>query len=281
MKRSLHYVVLLLSALPIEILSVTPVHIGKLYDRDTSIYENFNYGYDYLPGPHGLETSTKVNDGGIFVSAYLRKNSNTFDLYSWGGKIGSSVVPFVSEATESQIGWISFSCYMLDEDDGWESMVGYRNEEKKEFFKIYDDNGTELMSDAGTPYYGNDFNCTYIIRRPELGSNLDIDVWRFRTNISINTPKSLSKTKAAQTSFMYIQGLSDGNYKVSLSPSSNNQVQFQMFDLMGRCIFSKQLENLKSPVTFTIPESNVPNSPFIAKVKDGNETLYKKQIPVR
>jgi hypothetical protein len=281
MKRFILYIFLFLSVLPLDVLGITPVRIGKLYDRDTSLYESKFFSYKCIPGPYVSKNSAGDYDGSIFMVAYLRKNSKQFDLYTYGGKTGSTIVPLVNEIDNDQIYQIFFSCYMLDEDDGWETMVIYVNEENTSFFKIYDDDGTEILADFGRAFYSSDLNCTYVIREAAFDGTYGYEGWRFRTNLSTDTPKSLSKTKATQSSFMQIYGLSDGNYKVSLTPTMGNQVQFQMFDLMGRCVFSKQLENLKSPVTFTIPESNVPNSPFIAKVKDGNETLYKKQIPVK
>jgi len=44
---------------------------------------------------------------------------------------------------------------------------------------------------------------------------------------------------------------------------------------------SKQINNITSPQSFMIPESDVPNSPFIAKFSDKNSSVYKKEIPVR
>ena len=171
---------------------------------------------------------------------------------------------------------------MIDGDDGWESIVNYKDvlDYSRSNFKVFDENGNELLAESGIAMYGFDGKNTYVVVMTGV-LPLGIKSWQFRTDVLDQNSKSLAKTKSIHQAQMQIYGLSDGNYKVSLIPSSGNQVQFQMFDLMGRCIFSKQLENLKTPVTFTIPESNIPNSPFIAKVKDGNETLYKKQIPVR
>lgn len=277
MKKGVITLLLLLPIIFFKANGATPTHIGKL-NIDTSMYDfsSFRSTPFFLPGPF----TEYMSSLGSVLKAFLKKNSTQFDIYSLNGKIGSSVVPIIKENVS--IIKITYSCYMVDDDDEWETLVTFFIEEPNNcYFKVFDNDGTELLADSGSAAYACDNNNTYIINGSTIEGFLDYDIWRFRTNISTTTSKSLSKTRAAKPSFMQIYGLSDGNYKVSLIPSSGNQVQFQMFDLMGRCIFSKQLENLKAPVTFTIPESNVPNSPFIAKVKDGNETLYKKQIPLR
>lgn len=280
MKKKVTKLFLSLSILFLNVYGITPVHIGKI-NIDTSSYDKFWPDYPtFILGPFTNTAFTSPGDGTMIMQAYIKKNSNQVDLYSVRGKTGSVIIPIIHDNIYIQR--VSFSCYMLDDDNGWETIVNWRNEDGKDFCNVYDEDGTEILSDTGYAYYSSDINCTYIIITKSGAVDFsNYDIWQFRTNISTSTPKFLSKTKAAQLSLMQIYGLSDGNYKVSLVPSSGNQVQFQMFDLMGRCVFSKQLENLKAPVTFTIPESNVPNSPFIAKVKDGNETLYKKQIPVK
>ncbi len=55
----------------------------------------------------------------------------------------------------------------------------------------------------------------------------------------------------------------------------------QLFDLVGRCIFSKQIDNISQHVSFTIPESNLPQTPFIAKVSNSNGSVVKKEIIVK
>ena len=66
-------------------------------------------------------------------------------------------------------------------------------------------------------------------------------------------------------------GLHDGGYQVTFPSSSDNTTIFQQFDLMDCCLFTRQLKNLSTPATFTIPEGNVLNSPFIAKATKGKE----------
>jgi hypothetical protein len=169
---------------------------------------------------------------------------------------------------------------MIDDDAGWESIVNYNSysgDSRIFGFKVFDDNGTVLLSDSGSGVYGFDGNSTFVV----IYNNYHIKTWRFRTNIMNSSAPSLAKTKVVQTSPMQVFGLSGGDYRVTLSPTNGNQNNFQMFDLMGRCLLTKQIDNITSPVSFIIPENSVPNSPFITKVNDGNQSFYKKQIPVR
>lgn len=80
---------------------------------------------------------------------------------------------------------------------------------------------------------------------------------------------------------MRLFGMPDGGYRVSLLPSTGGQTELQLFDIAGRCVFTKMLESVKSPMSFTIPENNIPNSPFIAKVRNGAGSYVQKQVPVR
>jgi hypothetical protein len=176
---------------------------------------------------------------------------------------------------------------MIDDDNEWESLVNYRIQSgtgtTSAYFKVFDHNGTEILADSGMAFYGFDGNNTYIVNLTGniFGRRLNYDSWLFRTNISTESPKTLAKAKSIQQSPMQIYGLPGGDYRVTLTPSSGNQINFQMFDLLGRCVFDKQIENLNRPVSFTVPEGNVPNSPFIAKFNDGNNSIVKKQIPVK
>jgi hypothetical protein len=275
--------VLLLASLQVNALSITPVHVGSI-SIDTSIYDLGYYGCSFVPGP-GIEwqSNDKRLYGDILLQGFRKKNSNQIDIYSFNGKIGTTVLPMCNEKnTTDVIEEIVLSCTMLDDDIEWESLVTYRKQSVAGlFFKVFDHDGTEILADSGPAFYGFDGNNTYIVMLTGNIFRLNYDTWRFRTNISSESPKTLSKTKSIQSSPMQIYGLPGGDYRVTLSPSSGNQINFQMFDLLGRCVFDKQIENLNRSVSFTVPEGNVPNSPFIAKVNDGNNTVVKKQIPVK
>lgn len=285
MKTPALLVIVLVVILPLRVMGVTPVHMGRV-SVDTSLYDfNANFSMQCIPGPFtgwqpypGVFENLEVHSNSMLMLAFLKKNSKQFDIYSFGGKIGTSVIPIIRETAISCN--IIFSCNMIDDDAGWEAIVNMSKDNGIGFF-VFDDDGTQLLADSGSAYYGFDGNNTYIVTYSTKYGNYIYDSWRFRTNLSVESPKSLAKTKLIQSSPMQIYGLSGGDYRVTLSPSSGNQITFQMFDLLGRCVFDKQIQNLTSPVSFTVPEANVPNSPFIAKVNDGNGSVVKKLIPVK
>jgi hypothetical protein len=272
-KRSVLLAAVLMMILHWDVNGITPVFVGE-YKVDTSLYNEGSLPAIYLPGPFMIKGTDMGSYGDqMLLKAYQKKNSNQVDFYSYTGKIGTSIVPIDNKPVRL----ILFSRNMLDEDANWESIVQYMSPEGFYISKVFDDDGTELLSDSSALYYGFDGNSTYV-----TGGYFDyyFKAWRFRTNIASSSP-SLAKSQAMSPGLMTIYGQDNGNYRVTLSPSSGNQVNFQMFDLLGRCVFSKQINNITSPQTFTIPESNVPNSPFIAEATDKSGSYYKKQIPVR
>jgi hypothetical protein len=157
MKKLLLLGVVITILFPAEVVGITPVHVGKLYNPDTSIYmKSFTWGFSFYPGPLIAGISLDDYSSSIFLKAFLKKNSNQFDIYSYSGKIGSTIVPFVNNA-KSSITWLQFSCYLLDDDDHWETIVYIEKEGENRSFKVYDDDGTELLSGFGRAYYGVDF----------------------------------------------------------------------------------------------------------------------------
>jgi hypothetical protein len=279
MKSICLLIVTLVLILPQNILGEKPV-LAIDYSIDTSLYTGDHLLLLYtVPGPLITDQIISGSHGNTMLAwVFRKKNSNQYDIYSFEGKCGTSTIPETSYPDDGASGILSQT--MIDDDVGWESIVNYhwyKDNIACNKFKVFDDNGTELLSDSGNGAYGFDGKNTYIVSCTDY----HIKSWRFRTNIMNTSSSSLAKTKAVQSSPMQIYGLSGGDYRVTLSPSNGNQLSFQMFDLMGRCVLSKQINNLTSPVSFIIPENNVPKSPFIAKVNDGNQSFYKKQIPVR
>ena len=104
--------------------------------------------------------------------------------------------------------------------------------------------------------------------------------WRFRTDVSSAPPKGFAKTASSIPNAMMTFGPT-GDYRISLTPVSGGKTSVTLFDMLGRCVFSKDIGNLTGPVTYTIPENGVPATPFIAKVKDEKGVLLKKELPVR
>ena len=74
---------------------------------------------------------------------------------------------------------------------------------------------------------------------------------------------------------------STGNYRISFEPSGSGMTTVQLFDLLGKQIFAKTIDKITRPMSFTIPESDMPRTPFVAKVRDNNGTAVRREVPVR
>ena len=78
--------------------------------------------------------------GQMAVYAFFQKNSNQADLYSFSGKIGTSVIPILR--VPGYKCRVIFSCYMIDDDASWESIVNYYDmyaDNLSLYFKVFDD----------------------------------------------------------------------------------------------------------------------------------------------
>lgn len=163
----------------------------------------------------------------------------------------------------------------VDNDPQWEAILIFENENR---FLLLDHDGTELLRDSTSSLcYGFDGNSTYIAGWGQWS----FKTWRLRTNISSAASPSLGKKKAASPGTMVVHGLNNGNYRVTLTPSSGNGAIFQLHDLLGRCLLTKSIKDFNGPVTFTIPNNKVPKTPFIAETKSESSALRKKVIPVK
>jgi len=217
MKKLIPLIVVLIVILPLPVSGVTPVHIGEVF-IDTSLYEkmgNIPVVRKYVPGPFTMsDASSEPSRGHMLVVALLKKNSNQFDLYSFNGKIGTSVIPMIREP--GYFFFVAFSCTMIDGDSDWETLVNYYRsdniEDREYYFKVFDNDGTELLSNSGQAFYGSDGNSTFVIKYQQNFSSTEpwMDTWRFRTNISFSP--TLSKTKASPPGIMQIYGQDNGSY---------------------------------------------------------------------
>lgn len=120
--RQLFLIISLFVALKVSAGKPVPVLVAD-YCIDTSLYDlsgahnNCRIRYAIYEGPLTYESTTGI--------AFRRKNSDQFDIYSFAGKMATVTVPIVS--TQELNGEINilFSRNMLDNDDGWESIVNY------------------------------------------------------------------------------------------------------------------------------------------------------------
>jgi len=175
----------------------------------------------------------------------------------------------------------SFSQTYIDEDSDWECIVDYKDyPETFHHLIVADADGTVLLSDTSS--YGS-FNYAYDLQNTYVFlplNNSSYKYWRFRTNVSSASPNALSKTAGSFPHAMMTYGPT-GDYRITLAPVGGGKTSVQLFDMLGRNIFSKNIDNITSPMSFTIPENNLPQSPFIAKVKDEKGVSIKREIPVR
>jgi len=158
MKKITQLFILLLMVTPFDVVGVTPVHIGKV-SIDTSIYdlEDYTWRYSYfIPGPFVSSFA-----GSVSVQVFRKKNTNQYDIYSFNGKLATTIIPELNIRENSYMFY--FSCKMVDDDDGWETLLNCDDRVRtKRYFKVLDDDGTELLADSGYARYGFDGNSTYI-----------------------------------------------------------------------------------------------------------------------
>jgi hypothetical protein len=202
----------------------------------------------------------------------LKKNSTHIDIVSFQGVIGTVNIPSLQDTT---IYSLTFSQTFIDNDLGWEVLAVFfkhLNDSLIILFTLFDDDRTTVISDGGNAYLGFDGSSTYVVSGfPDYDRTLKS--WRFRTNISPSDGSTFKKTSYSAAPVMMTYGMSDGNYRVTLEPTSGGKTRMQLFDLIGRCIFTKQFDNISQPVSFTIPESSLPQSPFITKVSNSNDSF--------
>jgi hypothetical protein len=250
------------------------------FSIDTTIYLHINSSYGIRgPGNHiemGFDNFFYFR-GTDILSLYRKKGSDQYDIFSFFGKIGSITIPSVAN---ERIRTIIYSQTMINADTNFECIVNYQPiSEDTCLFKVFDRTGNQLLSDKGTAGYGFDGQNTYIISLPfsEQGDDYTRKIWKFRSNIS-SLSKSLSKTAATPGPMMTY--MPSGDLRVNLQPVSGG-TSIQIFDMLGRQLFNETVQNINKPTTFNIPASGMPNSPFVARVNNGNGSYVKKGMPVR
>ena len=279
MKIKILFTGILFMVLFFDVHAEPPVLVAD-YLIDTSLYEPlYAARHRFVPGPYlYYNEPMSVMHPGLIAWAYRKKNSNEVDIYSYAGKIATSVFPVFSDV-EDDFFSVWLSCYFFDADPEWEAIVNYSS---PEFFVLYDDDGTEKLRDSGEAGFGFDGLHTYISVRKSVNGEYGLKTWRVRTNVSnVASSPGISKSISGSRGLMRFYGFDDGQYKVNLSPVVGNSAVFQVYDLLGRCVMTKEIEDISAPVTFTIPRNITPNTPFIAKAKGSNGSELKKGVPVK
>jgi hypothetical protein len=262
---------------------------------DTSIYDLYTWaGFYFYPGP-GIEDIYSLNDPssgnsrarpGMLLGAYKRKNSNKFDILSFSGKIGMGTMPDSISGVGN--GEINVRCFLsinfINDDPEWECLANYIDYTEpgyRGYFKVLNANGDVLLSDTGNAQYGFDGQNTYVFTGgPRLSSSSVCKAWRFRSNINSGSHNNLSKVSGVYPKIMTAYG-PQGDYCIRFAPSSGGKTSITLFDMLGRCVFSKDIGSVNAPMTITIPENGIPPSPFVAKVRNENGTVLRKELPVR
>jgi hypothetical protein len=257
------------------------------YTPDTAIYEGTLRAL-FCPAPSALgitkfddpNVGSTVSDfaGAVALFAEKKKNSNQYDIFSFTGKIASVTIPM----DPNIFGWIFFSQFFINNDADWECIFNYSNDTTL-LFKVFNANGTALLSDTGRVIYGYDWQNTYVVRMPQManfGKKNGLKAWRFRTDVSSSLPNGLAKSAGAFPHAMMTFGPA-GDYQIKLAPGSGGKTSVTLTDMLGRRIFSRNVGNVTSPMTFTVPGIEVPPSPFVTKVQDERGTVRKKEIPKR
>jgi hypothetical protein len=256
---------------------------------DTSVYDIGDFQYmtcmffpSAIPMDATLQPLSNSSRGTIY-QAFRKKGSTAVDIFSVSGKIGSVTLPLNGEAPQDRIPYIyMFSQTIIDADEGWECLRVVNGSNQP--FDVFDDNGSQILTDSGTACYGFDGKDTYVIAtRTAAGSYNKIILyksWRFRSNIASVQFSPLSKRSSTFPQPMMTFGQA-GNFQISLKPIGGGRTSVQLFDCIGRLIYEKAIDQITGPTTINVPEISVPKTPFIAKVRDENGNTARKLIPVR
>jgi hypothetical protein len=218
---------------------------------------------------HFTSPANSLLSASIWTKALKQKNVHQWDIFSFNGKIGTATI---SPSVDSNARLIVFSQKLIDNDDGWEYLAILMDGT----FEVWDDNGKKLLSDSGEACYGYDGQNTYVFT--ENYNEMSAKVWKFRSNVSAQSPGLAKSTSSTPAPIMSLTP--SGNFRVSLQPASGG-TSVQIFDMLGRQVFGKIIQDIKTPTSFVIPSKNVPSSPFIAKVNNSNGSFFKANIPVR
>jgi hypothetical protein len=274
-QRNIMFKIAVLFLLPVAIFAQQLVYEFKI---DTAKYDSYQISTNVVPHPN---INAKVfgpslinmNLGNTFLwcQALKLKNSNQYDIYALEGKVGTVTINIPNGAIPLNA---IISQTIIDNDDGWEYILNYSDSiSYHDMFTIVDDNNAVLLSDSGVANYGFDGQNTYVMSCSYNGS---YKVWKFRSNV-LSTSPGLAKTSSSAAPIMAL--MPSGDFRINLAPSSNGQTSIQLFDMLGRLVFAKNIQDMKTQTSYVIPSNNIPKSPFMTKVNNGSGVFYQKEIP--
>lgn len=264
--------------LPISLFAQQLVYEFKV---DTTKYDFTGVSTYVLPNPitsawkfsqFDLGMAGGNNNSNFWYLVLKLKNSNQYDIFALAGKVGTVTINIPGGAQNCSA---IISQTILDNDIGWEYILNYVDTiQRHVFFKIVDDNNAVLLSDSGHATYGFDGQSTYVISI--LDDDASFKIWKFRSNIASTSP-GLAKSSAFSAPITAL--MPSGDLQIKLAPSGNGQISIQLIDMLGRLVFSKNIQDMKPRTSYLIPSNNVPKSPFMAKVNNGNGVFYQKEVP--
>jgi hypothetical protein len=160
---------------------------------------------------------------GTLYAAFRKKDSTTVDIFSISGKVGSVRLPPQSHDLNTQDFIYLFSQTIIDADEGWECL------QVRSSFTLFDDDGSQLLSDSGFAFYGFDGKDTYVITTHSPGDvyfgPLAWKCWRFRTDIAAAQPGSLQNKTVSFPQPMMAFGQA-GNFQISLCREAADRLRY-------------------------------------------------------
>jgi hypothetical protein len=176
---------------------------------------------------------------GTLYLAFRKKGTTTVDLFSMSGKIGSITLP-----KDQQFYSYLFSQKIIDADEGWECLASTNWIYGR--FTLFDDDGSKLLSDTGTAFYGFDGKDTYVIAQysfPDRYATMKYKSWRFRTNIAPPQSPSLPKRTSSFPQTMMTFGQTE-NYQIALKPGDGGEMSVRIFDRTGGLLYEKTIDDI-------------------------------------
>jgi hypothetical protein len=263
------------------------------FSVDTSQYALSAYNYYFTPEPSVPFSTAKDYTianfnywrmGTIFLFLLHKKNSNQYDIFSFKGKTGSIIIPQQDTIT-FKVSAITLSQKFVDNDDGWDYIINcYNRTTDVKSFNLFDENGNILLSDCGEAFYGFDGENTYVSSICYNNSSsvaTTLKTWRFRTNITTSLSQGgLAKRTTGQPNQIMYFGVA-GDLRVNLQPVGGGKTSIQLFDMLGKQVYSKTIENITQPISFIISSDQVPHSPFISNIENEHYAFQRKMILAR
>lgn len=129
-----------------------------------------------------------------------------------------------------------------------------------------------MLTDTGFAFYCYDGQNTYV----GVNTGYSSKFWRFRSNINSTTQPLAKSLVSSPAPIMAL--MPQGDLRVTLEPATCSQMHVQLFDMLGRQIYSRNITPVTSKVSFTIPTHGMANNQFFVRVNDGNSNFIKKEI---